>query len=201
MPLSAGQLTQAHRRQQLALRKVALDEMQRLWPALSWADLDGTYPALAGSAAKMVAKHRRTSAGLSAAYLRAHRVASGLDGDVKVVIPRALNLKQFDATLHPLTVAAIKTSTAKQVVESVAMQNALTRSSGAMARLVLDAGRETVAQAMQKDGAVRGYRRIVGGNACDFCRTVGGSGSRIYHVDASFDVHARCGCTSEPVYA
>lgn len=198
MPLTGPQLTVAHRRQQLALRTVTLDEMQKLWPALSYDDLDGTYPALAGSVAKMVAQYRRTSAGLAAAYLRAYRVASGLDGDVRIVIPQTLNLEQFDGTFHPLTVAAVKTSTAQRVAADVAMRNALTRSSGAVARLVLDAGRQTVTRTIEQDGAATGWRRVLGGGGCDFCRQLAG---RVYPRDnADFDAHGKCGCTSEPVY-
>lgn len=198
MALGTRQLTTMHRRQQLALRAVTLGEMQKLWPALDWTDLDGTYPALAGATAKMVAKYRRNSAGLAAGYLRAYRVASGLDGDVRIVIPPLLNLKQLDSTLHPLTVAAIKTAASKSVVESVAMDNALTRTSGAMARLVLDAGRQTVNNTLAADGKAIGWRRVLGGGGCDFCQKLAG---RIYPTDnAGFEAHGKCGCTSEPVY-
>ena len=198
MPLTASQLTQVHRRQQLALRKFTLAEMARLWPALFWDDLDGTYPALAGAAAEMVAKYRRTSAGLSAAFLRAHRVASGLDGAVDVVTPPVLNVEQFDAVLHSLTVASVKVAASKAIPANVAMSNALVRSSGAMSRLVLDAGRQTVTQTIQSDDRATGWRRVLGGGGCDFCRMLA---DRVYPRDnADFDAHGKCGCTSEPVY-
>jgi hypothetical protein len=198
VPLSTGQLTQVHRRQQLALRTVTLAEMRRLWPALSWDDLDGTYPALAGATAEMVARYRRNSAGLAAGYLRAHRVASGLDGDVRIVIPQALNAEQFNVTLHSLTVAAAKTSAANAVAPTEAMSNALTRSSGAMARLVLDAGRQTITQTIQTDDRATGWRRVLGTGGCDFCVRLAG---RVYPRDnADFEAHGKCGCTSEPVY-
>lgn len=198
MPLSTRQLTIVHRRQQLALREITLREMQKLWPALSWEDLDGTYPALAALVAEMVAKGRRTSAGLSVGYLRAYRVASGLDGDVRMVIPQPLVVDQFDATLHSLTVAAAKSSAAKLVEPARAMDNALVRSSGAMARLVLDAGRQTVTRTIQSDDRATGWRRVLGGGGCDFCRQLAG---RVYPRDnADFDAHGKCGCTSEPVY-
>lgn len=198
MALTARQLTVAHRRQQLALRKVTLREMERLWPALDWANLDSTYPVLAGATAQMVAKYRRTSAGLAAGYLRAYRVASGLDGDVKIVIPPALNVEQFNATLHSLSVAAAKRSAEQAIARDVAMRNALTRSSGAMARLVLDAGRQTVTQTIQADDKATGWRRVLGGGGCDFCRKLAG---RVYPRDnADFDAHGHCACTSEPVY-
>lgn len=198
MALTTRQLTVVHRRQQLALRKVTLADMQKLWPALDWADLDSTYPALAGATAEMVARHRRNSVGLAAAYLRAYRVASGLDGDVKIVIPQVLNVEQLDASLHALSVAAVKTAATQGTSVDVAMGNALTRSSGAMARLVLDAGRETVTRTVQSDDRATGWRRVLGGGGCDFCRKLAG---RVYPRDnAGFEAHGKCGCTSEPVY-
>lgn len=198
MPLTARQLTAAHRRQQLALRETTLKEMSRLWPALSYDNLDRTYPALAGSTAEVVAKYRRTSAGLAAAYLRAYRVASGLDGDVRIVIPTALNARQFDATFHSLTVASIKVSATKATPPDVAMRNALVRTSGAVARLVLEAGRETVTRTVHDDDKATGWRRVLGGGGCDFCQELAG---RVYPRDnADFEAHGKCGCTSEPVY-
>lgn len=198
MALSARQLTQVHRRQQLALRKVTLAEMQKLWPALDWQNLDSTYPVLAASVAEMVAKHRRTSAGLAAAYLRAFRAASGHGGDVRVVIPPPLVVEQFHSSLHPLSVAAVKTAATNGAPVDVAMGNALTRSSGAMARLVMDAGRQTVTQTIQVDDKAQGWRRILGGGGCDFCQKLAG---RVYPRDnADFDAHGHCACTSEPVY-
>lgn len=198
MAFSPRQLTQIHRRQQLALRKVTLAEMARLWPALDWDNLDSTYPVLAGATAEMVAKYRRNSAGLAAAYLRAYRVSSGLDGDIRIVIPRVLNVEQFNASLHSLSVAAVKTAAAQQAPAEVAMANALTRSSGAMARLVMDAGRETVTRTIQSDNKATGWRRILGGEGCDFCRKLAG---RVYpRENADFEAHGKCACTSEPVY-
>lgn len=198
MPLTARQLTGVHRRQQLALRKVTLAEMQQLWPELNWEDLDGTYANLAGPAAAMVARYRRNSAGLAAAYLRASRVASGLDGDVRIVIPPTLNVEQFNATLHSLSVASVKIAAAKGVAPDLAMKNALERSSGSLARLVLDAGRQTVTQTIQSDDRAVGWRRVLGGSGCDFCQKLA---SRVYPRDnADFDAHGKCGCTSEPVY-
>lgn len=198
MALTATQLTTLHRRRQLALRKATLAEMARLWPALDWNDLDGTYRLLAAPTAEMVAKYRRTSAGLAAGYLRAYRVASGLDGDVRIVIPPLLNLEQLNASLHSTTVAAVKKSTALAVPVDVAMGNALTRSSGAMARLVLDSGRQTVTRSIASDDRAVGWRRVLGGGGCDFCRKLAG---RVYPRDnADFEAHGKCGCTSEPVY-
>ena len=198
MALSPSQLTQVHRRQQLALRQVTLADMERLWPALDWARLDSTYPQFAGLVAEMVAKNRRTSAGLAAAYLRAYRVASGLGGDVKIIIPQTVNIEQLDASLHSTAIATAKSAAARSVAADVAMGNALTLASGAMSRLVLNAGRETVNETIRTDGKATGWRRVLGGGGCDFCRLLAG---RVYPRDnADFEAHGKCGCMSEPVY-
>lgn len=199
MALSPSQLTQVHRRQQLALRQVTLADMERLWPALDWARLDATYPQFAGLVTEMVAKNRRTSAGLAAAYLRAYRVASGLGGDVKIVIPQTVNIEQLDASLHSTAIATAKNAAARSVAADVAMGNALTLASGAMSRLVLNAGRETVNETIRADDKATGWRRVLGGGGCDFCRLLAG---RVYPRDnADFEAHGKCGCMSEPVYA
>lgn len=196
--VAPGQLTQLHRRQQLALRKLTVADMAKLWPALEWADLDATYPQFAEQVAALVGRNRRNSAGLAARYLRAHRVASGLNGDVRIVIPEVLPGEQFKATLHSTSVAAAKASAARAVAPELAMSNALSLASGAMARLVLNAGRETVNETVRTDPGASGWRRVLGSGGCDFCRRLAG---RIYPTDnAGFDAHGKCGCTSEPVY-
>lgn len=192
------QLTQLHRRQQLALRKVTISDMIRLWPALDWADLDATYPGFAARVGSLVGRNRRNSAGLAARYLRAFRVASGLNGDVRIVIPQPLPGEQFRAVLHSTSVAAIKSSAARTVAADLAMSNALTVASGAMARLVLNAGRETVNETLRSDPRATGWMRVLGGSGCDFCQMLAG---RVYPTDnADFEAHGGCGCTSEPVF-
>jgi hypothetical protein len=199
MTLGTRELTAMHRRQQLALRKTTIEQMERIWRALDWANLDRTYPGFAGEVAALVTKNRRTSTGLAAAYLRAFRIASGLSGDVRIIVP-PLAPEQFTTSLRVSSLVAAKKSAARLVPAETAMSNALTLVSGEMVRLVLNGSRDTIRGTLAGDSQARGYRRIVGSGACDFCTEIGGSGSRIYKVDASFDAHARCGCTAEPAY-
>lgn len=197
MSLGPRELTVMHRRQQLALRKATIAQMERLWPALDWADLDRTYPGFAAEVAAVVAANRKVSSGLAAAYLRAFRVASGLSGDVRIVVP-PMAPEQFKTSLRVTSLVAAKKSAARLVDPREAMTNALTQSSGAMARLVLNGGRETVTQTIRSDSDAIGWRRVLGGGGCDFCKLLAG---RVYPRDnADFDAHGKCGCTSEPVY-
>lgn len=197
MALATRELTVMHRRQQLALRKTVIEQMEELWPALDWANLDKTYPGFAAEVAALVSKNRKTSSGLAAAYLRAFRVASGLSGDVRIVVP-PMAPEQFKVSLRVTSLVAAKKSAALLVPADIAMTNALTQSSGAMARLVLNGGRETVNQTLRADSSATGWRRVLGTGGCDFCKELAG---RVYPTDnADFDAHGKCGCTSEPVY-
>ncbi len=197
MPLSTRELTALHRRRQLALRKSTATQMEQAWPALQWSDLDATFPAFAAAVLTFVSAGRATSAGIAATYLRAFRIASELPGDVRIVIPQ-MPIEQFTVSLRVTSLVAAKKSAARQEPAEVAMPKAMSQASGSMSRLVLQAGRETVTQTIQNDEAAIGWRRVLGGGGCDFCRLLAG---RVYPRDnADFDAHESCGCTSEPVY-
>lgn len=197
MALGTRQLTVMHRRQQLALRKVTISQMEKVWPALDWADLDNTYPGFASEVAGLVSKNRRTSSGLAASYLRAFRVASGHSGDIRIVIPQ-MPAEQFATSLRVTSVVAAKKAATAGTASDVAMTNALTQTTGAMARLVLNAGRDTVLESLKGDPKARGWERVLGGGGCDFCQKLAG---RVYPTDnAGFDAHDHCGCTAEPAY-
>jgi hypothetical protein len=125
-------------------------------------------------------------------------VASGLNGDLRIVIPQALPREQFSASLRINSIVAAKNSASAGVAADVAMVNARTLASGAMSRLVLNAGRETVNESIRSDPKATGWMRVLGGGGCDFCRELAG---RVYPRDnADFEAHGKCACTSEPVY-
>lgn len=197
MPLATRELTLVHRRQQLALRQSINGQIEQLWPTLDWADLDKSFPRFAGESLAAVSKGRRVSSGLAAGYLRAFRVASGLSGDIRIVAPQ-MPAEQFTTSLRVTSIVAAKRAAAAGVPADVAMTNALTQTSGAMARLVLNAGRSTVLDSLRSDPRARGWERVLGGGGCDFCRMLAG---RVYPTDnAGFDAHDHCGCTAEPAY-
>ena len=197
MPLAPRSLTLMHRRQQLALRQSTVSQVEALWPALDWVDLDHSFPGFAAETLRLVSKNRRTSSGLAAAYLRAFRVSSGLSGDIRIVIPQ-MPAEQFTTSLRVTSVIAAKKAATAGTAADVAMSNALTQTTGAMARLVLNAGRGTVLESIKNDPKARGWERVLGGGGCDFCQMLAG---RIYPRDnAGFDAHDHCGCTAEPAY-
>lgn len=193
-------LTQRHRAQQLLVRKTTIQQVEKLWPSLDYADLDGSYRKLAVPVAKVVEVNRRTSAGLSAGYVREFR-RTQVPGRPRIVLADRLNLEQFAVSLTTTSVASIKSATARGVAPETAMLNALAGAANAMARLALNGGRETVLRTSRADPASVGWRRVLGGPGCDFCQQQAGRGAIYFSEDtAGFEPHDKCGCTPEPVY-
>ena len=197
--MTAHALTQRHRAQQLLLRRATVAQVSRLWPALDWDRLDETYPSFALSVAALVQKNRQTSSGLAAQYLRAFRSAAGVPGELKVVFAQPLIVDQFTTSLRVTSVVAAKKSAAAGKAADLAMGDALTQTQGAMARIVLDGGRETATLTGKADDRSPGFRRVLGGGGCDWCRQF--IDDEIHYTDGyDFDAHDHCGCTVEPVF-
>lgn len=195
--MSTHPLTQRHRAQQLLIRKATSTKVARLWPALDFEALDKSYPVLASRLLAVVESNRRTSTGVAAQYVRALRRDAGVRGTPKIVIPAPLALEQFATSLRVTSVIAVKGATAAGVEPDAAMRNALTQTAGAMGRLVLDAGRETVRATTIAEGA--GWMRV-GNGECDWCQQY--LDGEVHYVEGyDFDAHDGCGCTAEPVYA
>lgn len=197
---TARELTQIHRAQQLLLRKATIAQMAKLWPALDWARLDASYPAFAVQVGQLVRINRQTSAGLAAQYLRAFRKAHGVPGELKVVFAQPLIVDQFATSLRVTSVVAAKGAASRGVLADLAMSDAFTQSSGAMARLVLDAGRTTTLDTISADPRASGWQRVLGGKGCDFCAMLAGRGAVYGEAGADFASHDHCGCSAEPVY-
>lgn len=192
---AAAPLTQSHRRDQLALRARVLLELKALWPAMDWTNLDRTYPAWATAVGAIVAKHRATSTNLAADYLRAFRTAAGVPGTAKIVLAEPVPAGQLATVLKVTAVYSAKKATARGVSADRAMAAAFVTSSGAISRLVLGGGRDTITSTLAKDPRAAGYERVTSGNPCSFCSSLAGHPS-----STSFQAHDGCGCSAEPVY-
>jgi hypothetical protein len=162
---------------------------------MDWTNLDRTYPAWATAVAALVAKHRVTSTNLAAAYLRAFRAAAGVGGTARVVLAEPVPAPQLDTVLKVTAVYSAKKATARGVSADQAMAAAFARSSGAISRLVLGGGRDTITSTLDADPRATGWERVTSGNPCRFCADLAGHPS-----STSFQAHDGCGCSAEPVY-
>lgn len=188
-------LTQTHRRAQLALRAQVLLELKALWPAMDWTNLDRTYPAWATAVGAIIDRRWVTSTNLAAAYLRAFRTAAGVPGTATVVLADPVPAGQLDTVLKVTALYSAKSATRRGVSADQAMAAAFVRSSGAITRLVLGGGRDTITASLAKDPRATGWERVTSGNPCPFCADLAGHPS-----STSFQAHDGCGCSAEPVY-
>lgn len=196
---ASDQLTLNYRRQTLALRAATIRDLQRLWPALNWRDLERTYPAWFAGASALVIRDRARATGLATAYLRAHRLAAGVAGEPDLRPAPPIDPERMGTALRVTTLVAVKRAAAAGQTADQAMRNAFVQSTGAATRLVLDAGRETVRRTALADGRTEGWRRVTVGG-CDFCRMLAGRGAVYREETADFHAHDHCACAVEPVY-
>jgi hypothetical protein len=192
-------LTRNYRAQNIALRAQTIRDLQKLWPALDWRDLERTYPAWFAGASALITRDRTRSAGLASLYLKAHRMAAGIPGEPLVRLAGAAPAEQVATALRVTTLVAIKRSTLAGKTAEQAMIDAFVQSSGSATRLVLDAGRDTIRQTTVADPRTAGWRRVTSGG-CDFCAMLAGRGAVYSEASADFASHDHCACSAEPVY-
>lgn len=194
---AAAPLTATHRQAQLALRARVVRDLQTLWPALDWEDIDRTFPIWARVVSTLIDRNRTTSASLASAYYRAFRFEAGHTDPLPAIAPPVLPRAQVQTVLRVTSIVSIKAAATRGLAREAAMANAFVASSGAVSRLVLDAGRETIRASTLADPKARGWERVTSGRTCDFCASLA---SEVYEGDANFQAHDHCGCTAQPVY-
>lgn len=193
-------LTEQHRQGQLAIRAQVLRDLAKLWPAMDWSAVDESFPLWAAAVAALVAKHRTTSANLAAAYVRAMRFAAGLTDAPPIVLARSVPDERLETSLRVTAAYSIKANAAKGMIRDDAMAHAFVRSAGAVSRMALEGGQDTVRLTVAADPKAKGWQRVASGKACNFCSMLAGRGGVYKETTAAFESHDHCSCTAEPVY-
>lgn len=191
--MSLSPLTVAYRQANLALRARLLRDLQAVWPALRYDDLDSTFPAWARAVRLLVNRDHDAAVRLAAAYVRAFREAEQGTGP-RVMLAPAPPEAQVLTSLLVTSLVPVKRATGRGVPEQTAMRRAFVTSSGEASRIVLDGGRGTVVAS-----SVR-WRRVTDGAPCAFCALLASRGAVYTSDTADFEAHAHCACTAEPVF-
>jgi hypothetical protein len=189
-------LAEQHRRRQLAIRAVTLRQILAIWPAFDLTDIDRSWAAVQQSLTAVVWLRHRDSANLAAAYYQAARLAAAAGGSSVPVLASAPPLEQLDRSLGYVgrivpknLIAAGRKDVAAQTLVHV---------SGAVSRLVLNGGRDTIAGSIKADPQARGWQRITSSKPCAFCEMLAGRGA-IYSKDSvDFAAHDHCACGIAP---
>lgn len=191
-----AQLTEQHRRRQLAIRAATVGSVIRLWSGFRLDDIDGSWPAVETGLLAVIAAQWGRSVTAAGDYYRTFRAAERVPGRVEPV-----------AALPPdptLTVGALRLAGpigAKRNLTARAPNPAdrtLTRVAGAVSRVVLGGGRDTLARTVRTDPAVAGWRRVTDASPCRWCADI--AARNIVATDETFRAHDHCGCTSEPAF-
>lgn len=187
------QLTELHRQGQLRIRAETLSEFLQIWPLFDLDDIDGTWPAVAAAIAGVVERQRRESAEQAARYYRQFRQVEGLpdryDPDPVVALDRQALL----GTLFLLGPIGAKKQIARRRPNVAA--DTTTRVAGSVTRQVLNGGRDTLMQAVDREPRAQGWQRVTDADPCDFCADIAAEGVQ---SGAQFQAHDHCGCTTEP---
>lgn len=191
-----AQLTQLHRRRQLALRAATIRDLLAIWPAFDIDDIDGSWPALESALLTLVRSRHRDSAGLAANYYRTFRDVEGVSGQF---VPRLAETPNETLTRATLTIVGpILTKKAIARGQRRPAETMLTRLSGTVTRQVLEGGRQTLHASAQADQQAKGWRRVTSGRACSFCAAIAAEG--VIGTDVDFAAHDHCSCTQEVAF-
>ena len=211
---TARTLTEAHRREQAAIRTRFTSGFLDAWPLLDPYRLDATAAGWLAVAETLVGSHRRNSAHATAVFYPAFRAAElpviGLDApEVAPVLDERADPGALRTSLLVTGPVTIKRLTGHGVPVDQAARVAATRAESAAARHVLNGGRATMRRTVDADPVALGWARVTDGNPCWLCAMLASRGP-VYKSDRSAQFrdgtagqlfHDGCGCTAEPVYS
>jgi hypothetical protein len=226
--MSSPQSRQADEAQaaQAGLAVALSDALLLLWPSLDLSDLRASLPAFKAAVAVQVQRYAAASSTLAARQYRAQRVAAGVAG---AFTPRPADpppveqiAQSVDWATQPLwnasvvdhaaaggtaDVADVVVAPEAPVDEPAAAPPASTAIADAKARLaaaaeqhVLNAGRDTIMENVERDRKAKAWARIAEPDACWFCAMLATRGA-VYHAQrGDFQAHDHCRCHAEPVF-
>src|SRR5581483_2848737 len=160
-------LTEQHRQAQLQIRAQALHDFATIWPI--WKGDEQSFAEFISAADTLIRAYRQISAAAAVAYYQAFRQAAEANGVAAPELITALPPAQVATSLYVTGRDGLRTALRAGQDPEQARATTFVRTSGAVTRYVLDAGRQTLIDAVQKDQAALGWARITDGNPCYFC--------------------------------
>lgn len=195
------------RRAQRGLTRLLVRDMQTLRRLIRPQDLEGTVPDWIASVRALVAQYGSASATAAADFYDAERVAAAVTGRFTVPLldppPDAQvdnSLRWATKDLWPRDPEDPKTTEAQKQPLDVRLDAAEKKAEAVAQKLVVDQGRGTVQNAVQKDRMAVGYARAAALGACAFCRLLASRGMVYKQDTAGFRAHDGCNCGVIPVF-
>ncbi|MGW5633940.1 VG15 protein [Streptomyces sp. NPDC003832] len=181
--------------------------------------LQATVPPWIDAVTEVVADYSETSATLAADFYDGEREAAGVPGTFTVPLADPPPDEQVDASLRwatkDLWPREEADATAAQLEPlDVRIEAAMRKADGAVERLVLNAGRETVQEAVRQDREAVAYARAAALGCCSFCALMSSRGAiyrdrgavgedandRFIGNDSVIKYHNFCRCQPIPIF-
>lgn len=194
-------LTAAYRRQQLAVRAAALQDVTRAW-ALWTPGQVATYGRFVDLAVPLIEARYGQAADLALGYYRRLREAEDVEEDPPPRRRPRLAVDDVVPSLRATGLAGTMRALRAGFSAQAASQSGLVQVLGTAGRLALNGGRDAIVATVDADPKAAGWRRVASGGACDFCRLLAGRGPAYKgERTATFRAHDHCACSAEPVFA
>lgn len=197
------QLADRYRVQQATLRALVVRDVLRLWLRLfDPLNARNSWPVIRLALTALVRDRAGMSSSLATRYYMESRTLARATGSFTAVQAPPPAAELIDGTADSTGLGAfLHAVKAGQSVER-ARTNAGIQLSGSTSKLVLDAGRDTVQQAVLADDEAIGWARVTDAKPCYFCAMLASRGpSYKSEQTAAFQAHDHCACVAAAVFS
>lgn len=212
LTVEGRELTEAHRKAQIAIAARAAAASRILWDRLRVSDLDGSTPAWMSAQLAVVSRSYAQSESLASTYISEYRDAESASNAPIVGVPYASNAMAESMLLAGPS--RVKLLIGKGESADGAHTKAFPKFAGIVRRQVMSGGRMMIDETTRRDQSAVGWRRVTDGNPCTFCAMLASRGPVYVSKDNTDGTvmrnargggmkllyHGHCGCTGEIVY-
>lgn len=198
--MSAEQVAREHQADRKRLSGLLGRLVERLWPRVDLADLDGSWAAAAPQVLLGLSGAQLAAARQADDYVTAALLEQGISPDAAGELdPAALSGIASDG--RPLTsllrnpITVVKAGIANGATAERSLAAGFANLDMIVRTQLADAGRAADQVAMTSRPAAQGFVRMLSGKSCSRCVILAG---RWYRWDAGFNRHPRCDCVGCP---
>ncbi|MET8079994.1 hypothetical protein [Streptomyces sp. NPDC005303] len=194
-----------YRAAQLGLTRLLVRDVRGLRRLIIPSRLRTSVPDWMAAVQAIVDQYARTSAGLGAEFYDAQRDAAGVPGSFTVPVADPPPDAQTEAGLRWATKDIwerdpdVATAAQLQPLDT-RLEQAEKKAEAVAQKLVTDAGRGTVQDAVKSDRQAVAWARSAALGACAFCRMLSIRGAVFKQDTVNFRAHSGCHCMAIPVF-
>ncbi len=200
-----GRDADRYRAAQLGLTRLLVRDVRGLRRLIISSRLRTSVPDWIAAMQAVIDQYARTSAALGAEFYDAQRDAAGVPGSFTVPVADPPPAGQSESGLRWATKAVWErdpeSATAAQLEPlDTRLEQAEKKAEAVAQKLVADAGRGTVRDAVQVDRQAVAWARTAALGACAFCRMLSIRGAVFKQDTVDFRAHDGCHCLALPVF-